>query len=71
MRGRGFQVVLVVTGDGILARFKNFDFRGTIGGSQKSGRSEYTNRAQLGNCLFWAIGQVAIDSTKISSGTSA
>ncbi|TAG87697.1 MAG: hypothetical protein EAZ09_09525 [Oscillatoriales cyanobacterium] len=36
----------------ILARLKNFDFRGTIGRSQKSGESDYTNRAQLGNCLF-------------------
>lgn len=32
------------SGDGILARFKNFDFLGTIGGTQKSGQSEYTNQ---------------------------
>jgi hypothetical protein len=30
--------------EGILARFKIFDFRGTIGGTQKSGQSEYTNQ---------------------------
>lgn len=32
------------SGEGILARFKNFDFWGTIGGSQKSSQSEYTNQ---------------------------
>ncbi len=55
------------SGEGILARFKNFDFRGTINGSQKSGQSEYTNQKRNSvSSPFRAIEQVAIENTKIS-----